>query len=172
MAQPIDFQLARLVDANAIAVMSRDLIETGLGWRWTPARVAWQIRCPATTVLVARAGCSIAGFAIMHFGQETAHLNLFAVAKSHQRRGLGTQLLRWLEESALVAGIATVQLEVRTSNRAGQAFYKSSGYEEVMLLPGYYRGRESALQMVRFLRMGEGLARVLTACHGFTLNEV
>ncbi len=163
----IDLQLARLADANAIAVMSRALIETGLSWSWTPERVAGQIRCPDAMVLVARAHPGIAGFAIMHFARETAHLNLFAVAKARQRRGLGTRLLRWLERSAYTAGIATIDLEVRAGNRAGQAFYKAMGYEHVMILPGYYGGQESALRMARFLRMSEDLARVFTAQCGF-----
>jgi ribosomal protein S18 acetylase RimI-like enzyme len=51
---------------------------------------------------------------------------------------------------------------VRADNRAGQAFYKLSGYEEIMRLPGYYQGREAALRMARFLRMSEGLAGLFT----------
>ncbi|MGH8503323.1 MAG: GNAT family N-acetyltransferase [Gammaproteobacteria bacterium] len=155
MSQPIRFQLARRADANAIAVMSRDLIETGLDWGWTPERVARQIRCRDTVVLVARAGKSIAGFGIMHFARETAHLNLFAVAIPHRRRGLGARLLRWLEQSALVAGIATIELEVRSSNRAARDFYRRAGYEDIKLISGYYHGLESALRMARFLRINE-----------------
>jgi ribosomal protein S18 acetylase RimI-like enzyme len=162
MASIIDLQLARLADADRIADLSRDLIETGLGWSWTPARVRAQIRRRDTVALVARRPPGIAGFGIMHFGRELAHLNLFAVARASQRRGLGTRLLRWLDEAALTAGIAVIQLEVRASNRAGQAFYKASGYEDVARLPGYYQGREAAVRMARFLRMNESLAQVFT----------
>jgi ribosomal protein S18 acetylase RimI-like enzyme len=158
MPQKLDLQLARLADATPIATMSRDLIELGLGRSWTPARVASQIRCPDTIVLVARTYQGIAGFGIMQFKSETAHLNLFAVAQPLQRRGIGSRILRWLESSADAAGITTIALEVRASNGAGQAFYRLSGYEEIMRLPGYYQGREAALRMARFLRMSEGLA--------------
>jgi ribosomal protein S18 acetylase RimI-like enzyme len=171
MLQHIDLQLARVADATAIARMARDLIEVGLGWSWTPARVADHVRSRDSVVLVARAQCAVAGFAIMQFMQETAHLNLFAVARSCQRRGLGTRMLRWLEASANVAGIATIQLEVRTGNRAGRAFYKSAGYEEAMLIPGYYRGRESALRMARFLRMNEELAGLIALRHNFVPGQ-
>lgn len=161
MSPIVQLELARLADANAIAEMSRDLVETGLGWRWTPARVRAQIRGRDTVVLVARYPTGVAGFGVMQFAWETAHLNLFAVARIRQRCGVGTRLIRWLEEAALTAGIAVIQLEVRASNRAGQAFYRSSGYEEVMRLPGYYQGRETAVRMARFLRMGENLAQLL-----------
>jgi len=171
MPQSIELELARLADASRIAAMSRDLIEMGLGWSWTPARVARQIRCPDTSVLVARAQRATAGFAIMQFQREIAHLNLFAVAPSYRRRGIGTCLLRWLEESAFVAGVATVQLEVRAGNRAAQAFYSKRGFEEVMLLPGYYRGRETALRMARFLRLSEALAGMFTESRGFAPSQ-
>jgi ribosomal-protein-alanine N-acetyltransferase len=37
-------RLARPSDAQAIAEMSRDLIEHGLGWRWTPSRIRAALR--------------------------------------------------------------------------------------------------------------------------------
>ena len=44
---------ARLQDARAMAQMSRDLIEAGLTWRYTPARVAALIRDAETMALLA-----------------------------------------------------------------------------------------------------------------------
>ena len=85
-AGSIKFELAAETDALAIARMSRDLIETGLGWSWTAARVLRSIRHPETLVLVARQGSQIIGFAIMGFGEEAAHLSLLAVDPSHRRR--------------------------------------------------------------------------------------
>jgi Acetyltransferases len=170
MSPTIDLSLASAADAEAIASMSRDLIEYALSWRWTPARVAAQIRCPDAVVLVARDNKSLAGFAIMHFGEELAHLNLLTVKRSYQRRGLGGRLLKWLEASALVAGIAVIELEVRAQNQVAQAFYKSLGYEEVVLLPGYYEGKESAIRMVRILRMTYGLAAWLKRRHDLSLR--
>ena len=53
-AGSITFELAAQTDALGIARMSRDLIETGLGWSWTATRVLRSIRDPETLVLVAR----------------------------------------------------------------------------------------------------------------------
>lgn len=143
--------LARLADAKQIALMSRDLIETGLHWKWTPAKIAAQIRCPDTVVVVARSREPLIGFAIMHFLEEHAHLLLLAVAPAYQRSGTGRQLLEWLEKSARVAGIATIHLEVRASNHSARAFYRTLGYRNAQVVPGYY-GRESAVRMIRILR--------------------
>ena len=58
----LSLRLARLADAGTIAQLSRDLIEYGLRWRWTPERVAASIRAPDVNVLVARVHDDMAGF--------------------------------------------------------------------------------------------------------------
>jgi ribosomal-protein-alanine N-acetyltransferase len=144
--------LARSADAPAIADLSRALIETGLAWSWVPRRVAASIRHPETNVLVARVGARIAGFGIMRYGDEEAHLDLFAVDRDYQGHGLGRRLLEWLERPARVAGLARIVLEVRASNTGAQAFYERLGYRPLTRWPGYYQGREAALRMGRSLR--------------------
>jgi hypothetical protein len=80
MSELATLGLARRGDAREIAEMSRDLIEFGLTWSWTPARVQHFISGPESSVIVARRDRHIAAFAIMHFGDEVAHLNLLAVS--------------------------------------------------------------------------------------------
>jgi ribosomal-protein-alanine N-acetyltransferase len=75
-----------------------------------------------------------------------------AVRPSAQRRGVARRMTSWLVESALIAGIASIHLELRAQNRAAYAFYRSVGFGETLRLPGYYRGRETAIRMVRLLR--------------------
>lgn len=140
-------RLARRSEAQAIAVMSRDHIESGLGWGWTAARI---VRCMAdreTNVVVAARGHVIDGFALMSYGAERAHLLLFAVAADRRRRGVGTTLWGWLEQTALVAGMRRVELEVRAANAVGRAFYQRLGFVERATVPGYYGGREAAIRM-------------------------
>jgi ribosomal protein S18 acetylase RimI-like enzyme len=143
----IELGLARPGDAPALARMSRDLIETGLGWDYVPRRIERLIGERATTTLVARAAERIAGFAVMSFGDERAHLVLLAVQPTHQRRGIARRMLAWLLESAAIAGIATVDVELRVANAPARAFYRAAGFVETVEMPGYYRGRESAVRM-------------------------
>lgn len=149
---PISLQLATAADAITIAEMSRDLIETGLGWSWTRIRVARAILDRETLVPTARLHGRLIGFGIMEFGDETAHLSLFAVRPAYQRQGIGRQLFEWLKESALTAGIAMIKLELRADNGIGQRFYRALGFEEAGWTVGYYRGRETALRMALHLR--------------------
>lgn len=150
----VSLTLARRADARRIAQMSRDLVEAGLPWSWTTARVTEQIRHPESNVLTAWTAGNLVGFAIMQYLVEHAHLNLLAVEPTYRRLGIGQQLIEWLEETCRVGGIFLVQLEVRAHNHGAQAFYRRLGYRDKKVLPGYYRGRESALQMLHDLRKG------------------
>jgi [ribosomal protein S18]-alanine N-acetyltransferase len=165
----ITIRLAEPRDAQAIAMMSRDFIEAGLGWKYDAARVMRAIRdretlcvvaCEsgkaASTSTAAGARGAITGFAIMEFGDERAHLVLLAVRPSHRRLGIGQRLLEWLVESARVAGMASIHLELRSNNDAARRFYRAMSFYETVLVPGYYRSgegrKEGALRMLRVLR--------------------
>ncbi len=87
----------------------------------------------------------IAGFAVSRITApgERELLNL-AVAPSFRRRGVGAELVR----SLIAAALNCIFLEVRESNRGARAFYKSLGFQEVGLRPGYYScPLESAIVM-------------------------
>lgn len=148
----IRFRLATPADAPVIAEMSRRLIETGLGWSWTRQRVEHAIRNTEVLVLTAVYDREIIGLGIMDFGDETAHLSLFAVRESFQRQGVGLRMFEWLKSSAQTAGIALIRLELRAANLDAQAFYSALGFIETGYAAGYYRGRENALRMALDLR--------------------
>ena len=151
MAELATLGLARSVDAREIAEMSRDLVERGLTWAWTPARVQHYISGSESVVIVARREHRIAAFAIMHCDEESAHLNLLAVAPEHRRLGLGRQLMEWLTSTAIEAGIFRITLELRASNEAARIFYERLGFGQLGVVQGYYQGREAALRMSRRL---------------------
>jgi ribosomal protein S18 acetylase RimI-like enzyme len=151
MPELATLRLARASDAREIAEMSRDLIEQGLSWSWTPARVQHFISGVESSVVVARREQRIAAFAIMHFGDEVAHLNLLAVAPDHRRQGLGRQLIDWLTATAIEAGVFRINLELRTRNEPARIFYEHLGFDQLGVVQGYYQGREAALRMSRRL---------------------
>jgi ribosomal-protein-alanine N-acetyltransferase len=151
ISSDLELRLARPGEAAAIARLSRDLIEYGLRWRWKPERIAASIGAPDVNVLVARVRGKIAGFAIMRYRDDDAHLDLLAVAPGYRRLGIASQLLLWLEQCAMVAGIFTVALEVRAGNDGALGFYKHMGYRQLAELPAYYQGVEAALRMGRDL---------------------
>jgi ribosomal-protein-alanine N-acetyltransferase len=160
----ITIRLAEPRDAQSISLMSRDFIEAGLGWKYDAPRVLRAIRDRDTLAVVACEGSksaagrgAITGFAIVEFGEERAHLVLLAVRPSHRRLGIGKRLFQWLLESARIAGMASIHLELRASNDAARRFYRAMGFYETVLVPGYYRSgegrKEGALKMLRVLRV-------------------
>jgi [ribosomal protein S18]-alanine N-acetyltransferase len=155
-ALDVELGFAFPAEAERLAVLARDLIETGLGWGYRPQRIMELIRDIDTVTLVARERKRAVGFAVMRFGDERAHLILLAVLPAYQRRGIGRRMIEWLVESALVAGMASIHVELRASNRAAYALYRSVGFSETLRVPGYYRGRETALRMLRMLRAPGG----------------
>lgn len=147
---------ARLADAVRLAHLSQEYVETGLKPAWTSSRIAWHIRHPDSIVLTARDPGAIAGFGIMRYCDDVAHLNLLAVDPAHRRRGLARRLMSWLEETAFTAGTFIVGLELRVTNAAALAFYSSLGYRELGRVPGYYQGVEPAIRMARDVRTASG----------------
>jgi ribosomal-protein-alanine N-acetyltransferase len=144
-------QLAVPADAEEIARMSRDHVEHGLGWSWTAGRVQHSIRDPDTNVAVVRTRDGIVAFGIMRYRDEMAHLLLFAVRASHQRQGIGSLVLRWLEGVAQVSGVTRIDLECRRDNAGARNFYGEHGYHEHVISRGYYRGLEDAVRLEKWL---------------------
>lgn len=147
----IALRLARLGDAPRIANLSRTLIESGLPWSWTPRRVAAHMRSREHLTVIAVEGGELAGFVLAQFGNRAVHLALLGVAHEYQRRGLGRQLMSWVEESASVAGLFLMQLEVRAGNYQALRFYTMRGYRETSRATRYYSGVEDAIRLERDL---------------------
>lgn len=148
-----DIQPATIADAESIAEMSGRLIEYGLPRSWGVPRVVRNIRRRDDVVIKAVSGTSVAGFAIMSFSDDAAHLSLLAVEPVYRRLAVGRGLLTWLEQSAVCAGTFFVSLEVRAGNHGARHFYRALGYDETDTVPGYYNGIEDAVVFARDLRV-------------------
>lgn len=111
---------------------------------------------PATNVVVAGPAAELCGFGIMSYGDDDAHLLLLAVRRSWRRRGVGTALLRWLEDAARAAGARRIRLEARRDNEPARSFYNEHGYHERDLAPRMYGGRLDGVHLEKWLRSCEG----------------
>ncbi len=147
-------RLARPQDAAGIALMSRDHIETDLGWSWRRDRVLQALADPAVNVAVLQIDQGLVGFGIMEYGEHHAHLALLAVAPTHRRRGVGARLVDWLQKPAQLAGLEKIRLELRADNPGALAFYRRLGFEATGRSAGYYGGVVDAIRMEKSLRVG------------------
>lgn len=148
----INIEFARLSDAAEIGSISKNDIEFGLSWKYTPERVAMLIEDSTRNVVVALAGDKLAGFGIMTYYQEQANLDLLAVKRSYRRMRIGTQIVEWLEKVAFTAGIFNIFVQVRARNTVAIQFYQSVGFSVLDEDKAYYCGIEAAYIMAKSLR--------------------
>lgn len=87
---------------------------------------------------VARLGDRVVAFGGIWLMVDEAHITTFGVHPDHRRRGVGRRLLLELADVALELGSARMTLEVRVSNEAAQALYRSFGFVEAGRRVAYY----------------------------------
>ena len=114
----------------------------------SPDAAQWDMRSYlGYDVRVAVCEEQIAGFVISRSaaGQECEILNL-AVSPGFRRRGIGRALV-----GSLLAGFTgPIFLEVRPSNEAAIALYKSLGFQEISRRPGYYQSPPEPAIVMKF----------------------
>jgi len=95
-------------------------------------------------------GGEIRGYAVLMPVLEEAELLNIGVAAGQQRKGLGRAMLREILEIARAKNMRRVFLEVRSSDVAALALYRSTGFGEIGVRRDYYQnvsGCEDALVM-------------------------
>ena len=100
----------------------------------------------------------VRGYAILMPLVDEAELLTIGVAAAQQRKGLGRTMLREMLQLARDEKMKRMFLEVRPSNEAAIALYRSAGFAEVGVRRGYYQdasGSEDALVMACDLSGGD-----------------
>ena len=94
---------------------------------------------------------SLAGYYLLMYAVDEAHLLDVAVAAPLQGQGLGRRLMDRISARARAQGMTSILLEVRPSNERALAVYRRYGYGEIGRRKGYYPagpgGREDAIVM-------------------------
>ena len=142
--------LATITDAEEISLLSRELIEHGLKWRYTEDRIKKLITHESKNVAVAKTSSVLAGFGIMTYREGRSNLDLLAVKTEFQGKGVAKELVNWLEAVALSAGIQRVYVQARETNKHGVEFYNKLGYQQFAEEQRFY-GLESQIRMVKNL---------------------
>lgn len=105
---------------------------------WSRAALAQAVEAPELSVTVARDAAEVAGYAIVRVVAGEAELLNVAVHPDRRRGGLGRTLLCHAFGEAARQGAFTMFLEVRPSNAAALALYRSLGFVLVGRRRGYY----------------------------------
>lgn len=99
----------------------------------------------------------VVGYVIAFAIGEDAELLNIAVHPTHRGKGLAGQMLDAVLIELSARGVKNAFLEVRESNAAARALYRSRGFAEIGRRRNYYRRPvEDALVMRRMLEVAEG----------------
>jgi [ribosomal protein S18]-alanine N-acetyltransferase len=93
----------------------------------------------------------IVGFVLSEENPPLAHIITLDVAEKHRRQGVGTAMLRQVEENLALRGVRSVLLETATDNEAAVAFWKRHGYRIEATLKRYYLRQIDAYEMRKIL---------------------
>lgn len=109
---------------------------------WSRANFSDSVQAGYDAWVLRDAGGELAGYFLLMYALDEAHLLDVAVAARRQGSGLGRQLLDVLCARARSMGATSVLLEVRPSNERALAVYKRFGFAEIGRRKGYYPAHE------------------------------
>jgi ribosomal-protein-alanine acetyltransferase len=134
-----------LADVDAALDIERSV----QAYPWTRGNFIDSLNCGYVCRVNERGG-EIVGYAMLRPVMDEAELLNIGVAAGHQRKGVGCLMLREMLEVARNRNMRRVFLEVRPSNTAALALYRSTGFAEIGVRRGYYQnvgGNEDAITM-------------------------
>ncbi len=104
-------------------------------------------------LIIAEEGGKILGFLCFNSTEGFLRIIWLAVDKDNQRKGLGTKLLKWVEDYAREIGIKTIEITTLTDKDnykpyiSTRNFYKKNGFEKVYELPKRKEGWDVEILM-------------------------
>jgi ribosomal-protein-alanine N-acetyltransferase len=115
-----------------------------------PGMFAYLIRY--ATTLTAFDGNRMAGFIIGYTSGRIGLIYTLDVHPDCRRRGVGTMLIRALEDRLRAQGAKRVRLEAALDNPDAQSLYRRAGYCEGSLIRDYYGRGKHAVRMWKDLK--------------------
>jgi [ribosomal protein S18]-alanine N-acetyltransferase len=160
MVSTVEIRVATADDAEAVAALEAAALGSDA---WSATLVAEGVagRVPTTLYVVATAASAepessvepvetvLVGYAAASMVADLAELQRIAVAATHRRTGIASDLLARVESEAARRHADRVLLEVREDNHAACAFYAARGFVEIDRRPRYYADGTTAVVLVK-----------------------
>jgi len=151
-APVLAFRRAGLEDVPRVMEIERE----GFLHPWSRELLERELQHAWSRILLADDGAGseerIVGYIVYWIVHDEVHVLNVATALQARRRGVGRALMAEAEAEGRRRGARLSTLEVRRSNEAALALYRSLGYEQVGVRPRYYaEENEDAIVMVKRL---------------------
>ena len=132
-------------DFQAIHKLDQVCFPPGISYsKWS---MQYFVNLATADCLVAEEEKKIVGFLLAETNPPLAHIITLDVAESHRKKGVGSALLREIEEHFAFHGIQSVLLETAVDNETGIAFWTHHGYRSEAVVKRYYLGKIDAFEM-------------------------
>ena len=132
-------------DFQAIHKLDLSCFPPGISYtKWS---LQYFLNLPTADCLVAEEEKKIVGFLLAEKNPPLAHIITLDVAESHRKKGVGSALLREMEEHFAFHEIQSVLLETAEDNESGIAFWQHHGYRSEAVVKRYYLGKIDAYEM-------------------------
>jgi ribosomal protein S18 acetylase RimI-like enzyme len=119
-------------DLPDLLIMSREnmasIILASWGVELRDEEVLHAILGPTAYTEVVESNGEIVGYYSVELTNGGAFINAIQVRKGHQGRGLGTDMMRRIEDLAISHGANVIELWVQLTNRQAMGFYRHRGY--------------------------------------------
>ena len=122
-----------------------DLERVTFATPWSRQVFKEELGAPGRSYLVARHGGRVVGYGGMMVVGDDAHINTLATVRPAPVPAIGTRLMLALVDRGLEAGADHLTLEVRTSNRHAQDFYRKFGMAPVGVRKHYYQDDDALI---------------------------
>ncbi|PYY03292.1 MAG: hypothetical protein DMG64_08395 [Acidobacteria bacterium] len=148
IANSLELRVCRKEDFEQVWALDQRCFPRDIAY--SRQELEYHLRRKSAICLVAWEGEQLEGFILGHpevrgFG----HIITLDVDASARRAGLGTRLMRALEEAFVALGCRSILLEVAVNNHSALAFYKKHGYSVLKTLRRYYPGGLDGLLMAK-----------------------
>ncbi|MEI5995458.1 ribosomal protein S18-alanine N-acetyltransferase [Candidatus Enterococcus mansonii] len=141
-----------LEDIKDLLSIEREVYAGELPWTKTAFLMELQSSDPHLYLLIQKDEQTIGFIGCRIFGKE-AHITNVAVMTRYQGKGIGSFLIREIQQFATMNHCDKISLEVRLSNKNAQRVYRQLGFISNTIKPDYYeQDKEDALEMILFLK--------------------
>jgi ribosomal protein S18 acetylase RimI-like enzyme len=116
-------------DETAVVELWREVFPDAPSWNIPEADIARKLTVQRELFLVATIEEEIVGTAMGGYDGHRGWVYYVVVSSRYRRQGIGTALMKRVEEGLMQLGCPKVNLQVRASNEEVVRFYKRLGYE-------------------------------------------
>ena len=115
-------------DEQAVVRLWRQVFAEAPAWNDPTVDIQRKLAVQRELFLVATLESEIVGTAMAGYDGHRGWIYYLAVSPSHHRQGIGSALMRRVEQALADLGCPKLNLQVRETNRGVVAFYRKLGY--------------------------------------------